>query len=259
MKKANYRNIASNYDSGRHVANQNLAIWLQLISQIVGDRKNVKLLDLGCGTGRFSIPIATKLKYTVVGADNSKEMLQVAEEKDKRNKVIWDYQKAPNLSYLSKEFDVVFMSHLLHHLDDPLETIRECFRVLQPGGVLINRYGAIEDIIIDPEHYFFPQAIELDRVRTPSKKQVEKWFKQAGFININSSTSVQRYYKSPRNRLKRIKQKYTSVLTLISKTSFQQGLAKIEKHLLKHPHERRFLIDKITLTNALVPKKGKIE
>src|SRR3990172_1912555 len=134
MKKANYRNIASNYDSGRHVANQNLAIWLQLISQIVGDRKNVKLLDLGCGTGRFSIPIATKLKYTVVGADNSKEMLQVAEEKDKRNKVIWDYQKAPNLSYLSKEFDVVFMSHLLHHLDDPLETIRECFRVLQPGG-----------------------------------------------------------------------------------------------------------------------------
>ena len=47
------------------------------------------------------------------------------------------------LIYGDGAFDVVFMSHLLHHVDSPEAVIGECYRVLNTYGVLIVRYGAI--------------------------------------------------------------------------------------------------------------------
>jgi len=54
-----------------------------LISRMIGSRAEViRFLDLGCGTGRFSIPVAERLGYLVTGADNSEEMLARAKSKE---------------------------------------------------------------------------------------------------------------------------------------------------------------------------------
>ena len=65
------------------------------------------------------------------------------------------------------------MSHLLHHIDAPLKVLGECYRVLKPGGVLLNRYGALEDLN-DPEHVFFPETLEIDKERCATKSKMEK-------------------------------------------------------------------------------------
>lgn len=39
--------------------------------------------------------------------------------------------------YEARQFDVVFASHVIEHLPDPAQAIRECARVLKPGGLLL--------------------------------------------------------------------------------------------------------------------------
>jgi SAM-dependent methyltransferase len=72
------------------------------------------------------------------------------------------------LSFPPGSFGIVFMSHLLHHVESPPAVLRECHRVLGPSGVVLLRYGAIEQIKRDVEHTLFPEVMEIDEARTPS-------------------------------------------------------------------------------------------
>lgn len=140
------------------------------------------------------------------------------------------------------------MSHLLHHVDEPLQVVKECYRVLRNEGTILNRYGAIENIRRDPEHRFFPGTFELDVVRTPTIEMVEKWFRTAGFKHVSSETIVQRTFRSARERVRKAELKSISVLTLINQSAFEQGLEAFRKYVLDNQNDSWLLIDRITLT-----------
>lgn len=193
--------------------------------------------------------MATRLRYSVTGADKSEEMLREARKKEGAEQVRWDMQDAMALTYPEESFDAVFMSHLLHNVDEPLKVVKECYRVLRLGGILLNRYGAIEDIREDPEHRFFPGTIELDEVRTPTVK-VEKWFRTAGFRDVSSETIAQQTCRSVEERLRKAELKSISVLSLINQSAFEQGLEAIRKYISNNPKDTWLLIDRVTLTNG---------
>jgi len=71
--------------------------------------KSLKILDVGCGTGRHAIEL-TKRGYTVTGIDLSESQLALAREKAKNEKLNIDFQKhdARNLPF-TNEFDVAIM------------------------------------------------------------------------------------------------------------------------------------------------------
>lgn len=71
--------------------------------------KSLKILDVGCGTGRHSIEL-TRRGYTVTGIDLSASQLQRAGEKARENNLKIDFLKhdARNLPF-DKEFDAVIM------------------------------------------------------------------------------------------------------------------------------------------------------
>ena len=250
MKKADYGEIANTFDLSRPMSEERLEIWTSLVSEIINSEQKIELLDLGCGTGRFSIPIANRLGYSVTGADNSEEMILKARKKDVTKQVKWDIQDATSLSYPDASFDAVFMSHLLHHVDNPLEIIEECYRILKPAGTILNRYGSMDDIRGDPEHKFFPGVIELDEVRTPTRERVEDLFRIAGFKNISSKVLVEQPYPSPEVRLRGAELKFTSVLTLINQSAFENGLENFRKYILEKPNDHWLLEDKMTLTSG---------
>ena len=250
MRKANYRQIANKYDIARSLSEQNLELWIELISKKISSIGKVDFLDLGCGTGRFSIPIATRLGYSVTGADNSKEMLLKAKEKTGEVQIKWDLQDATSLTYPNGSFDAVFMSHLLHHVDNPIKVVKECYRILRPNGIILNRYGAIEHIRDDTEHRFFPETLEIDEARIPTIKQVEEWFRGVGFNDVSSETILQQTYRSAEEILERTKLKSTSVLTLISQSSFKQGLEALQEYISSKPNDPWLFKDRITLTTG---------
>ena len=96
------------------------------------------VLDLGCGTGELAKAIATSgLRAT--GCDISPEMLHRAAAADQARAVDW-VQLDPGwqvLPFGSGAFDAVVASSVLEYVDEPAAVLRECSRVLRPGGVLL--------------------------------------------------------------------------------------------------------------------------
>jgi len=104
--------------------------------------KHLKILDIGCGTGRHSIEL-TKRGYKVTGIDLSDSQLQRAREKAAEQKLQIDFQKqdARQLPF-SNEFDLAIMlcegSFPLMETDEMNFQILQCAaKALKPGGKLI--------------------------------------------------------------------------------------------------------------------------
>lgn len=248
MKKADYNKIAPLYDRGRKLTQENITLWLGIISRLSGAAPGSRLLDLGCGTGRFAIPIARELGYRVTGADSSREMLAKAREKDEAGLVKWDLQDAQSLNFPDKSFDIVFMSFLLHHCDDQEKVISECHRILDERGVILIRHAGMDQIREDVAHTFFPETLAIDEARMYTVKRVEDCLKEAGFSGVTSEEIVQRSFDNSRDHLEAILLKNTSTLTMIPQEAFDRGVGKLREYVKENPYDPWLLHDRIVMT-----------
>jgi ubiquinone/menaquinone biosynthesis C-methylase UbiE len=248
MQKADYSKISDYYDKGRWLSEQNIDKWLGLIKKYTKAPASAKLLDLGCGTGRFAIPIAEKLGYRVTGADASPEMLDKARAKDTPKKIIWDVQDAHHMNYPDGSFDIVFMSHVLHHCTNAGQALKECNRVLRPGGILLVRHCVIEEIREDPESVFFPEDLAINESRIATLKETKKLLKKAGFINIASEMIIQRSSNNGHELYARMATRNVSALAMIPQAAFESGLKRLYEYVQKHPDDPWLLDEKLRIT-----------
>lgn len=99
----------------------------------VGDR----VLDLGCGTGELARALA-EAGLQVTGCDISPQMLLRA-TRDHHRCAGWvrlepDWRRLP---FASAAFDVVVAASVLEYVTEPAAVLRECARVLRPGGIVL--------------------------------------------------------------------------------------------------------------------------
>lgn len=107
----------------------------RFILKQLGDVRGKSLLDLGCGAGENSVYFA-KLGAHCIAADYSPGMVDVALKLADRNHVNVEGRviNAMSIDIPDNTFDIVYASNLLHHIPDPVVTIREMHRILKPGG-----------------------------------------------------------------------------------------------------------------------------
>lgn len=110
----------------------------QLIEDVAFPKKGEAAIDLGCGTGIYSIWLAEK-GLSVTGVDISKEMLKVAKEKSDDKHLAIDYKQADlyHLPYADETFDLAVCNIVLEFVDSPELVIAESLRVLKKGGRLV--------------------------------------------------------------------------------------------------------------------------
>jgi SAM-dependent methyltransferase len=101
-------------------------------------RTGSRVLDLGCGTGELARCLAAGHRR-VTGCDISIEMLGHAAQADKAQAVEWTRLDPSwhTLPFRDRTFGAIVASSILEYLDDPVAVLRECARVLQPGGILM--------------------------------------------------------------------------------------------------------------------------
>jgi len=118
-----------------------------------------RVLDLGCGTGRTTGPLADR-GYDVVGVDISEEM--VARARERHPGVTFRVDDATDLSFDDGTFDYVLFSYYGIDCLVPeaarLAAMAEAHRVLQPGGRFAfcshNRWYALPALVSDPGHFW---------------------------------------------------------------------------------------------------------
>ena len=122
--------------------------WMKEIKKQLPDGKKLKILDVGCGSGFFSILLA-KEGHQVVGTDLTPEMVVNAKKLAKEEQVEPTFlvMDAEKLEFEDSSFDVVISRNLTWTLPHAEEAYQEWKRVLKPGGILLNfdaNYG-LED------------------------------------------------------------------------------------------------------------------
>jgi ubiquinone/menaquinone biosynthesis C-methylase UbiE len=93
-----------------------------------------KLLDVGCGYG-FFLEEANREGWSIQGV----EPCEHAHRYSQKNGLKVDLGDLFQQRYQDNSFDVVTMFYVLEHVRDPLSYLREAYRVLKSGGLLLVR------------------------------------------------------------------------------------------------------------------------
>ena len=100
--------------------------------------EGLRLLDIGCGGGLLSEPMA-RLGADVVGADAAPRNIPVAQVHAAQSGLTIDYRNttAEALAEAGEQFDVILNMEVVEHVADPLAYLTACRKLLKPGGLMI--------------------------------------------------------------------------------------------------------------------------
>ncbi len=106
--------------------------------------KGLRILDIGCGGGLLSEPMA-RPGATVVGVDPAERNIPVARIHAEQMGLEIDYRatSAEALAEAGESFDAVLNMEVVEHVPDPAAYLAACARLVKPGGLMacstINR------------------------------------------------------------------------------------------------------------------------
>ena len=144
-----------------------------LISQMPIE-KNHTLLDIGAGSGFFTIPMAESTTNKVYAMDPDFRMLKVIEEKAKEKgitniELIQDYLE--NLTIENESIDFAMASLILHEVSSLSNALSKIYEVLKPGGHLLCLEYEKEELVVEGP----PMSIRI------SSENLEKTLTSIGF------------------------------------------------------------------------------
>ena len=221
-------NIAASYDAGRVMMPQALRQWHELLAAYI-DASGVSLVvDLGCGTGRFSELLAAHFAAKVVAIEPSQKMLDQARRKHAHRDVLLQRAAAETLPLKDGCADLIYMSMIYHHLADPRRVARECHRVLRRGGRVVIRNGTRESDF--PQRHFFPAIQRLIDTELPTRSDIVTNFTAAGFELAVHEIVTQAFAAAWSGFIDKSATRADSFLARIPDRDFECGMASIRAH-----------------------------
>lgn len=237
--KKSFRQMANIYDQYRGPNDQMLEALSNIVAGMKENRETLSLLDVGCGTGGYSIPLAVKHGLQLTGIDVSEEMLTQAERKYPEARwLLEDFEEA---SLGAGSFDIVLMSYVIQHFTDLKKALQKASALLtRPNGRLIIVTDDHDQFRSSPVHRFIPKAMEIDLKRFPAVEELRGYLKGIGFDVVIHRVGKDEHISNEgevKRLLERAKARYISTLTLLTDEELQKGLEEMEmglKEELKH-------------------------
>lgn len=170
-----YDKIGTNYNRTRKA---DPYLTKRLLFYLRKPDKNGLYLDIGCGTGNYTIEIQ-KQGFNLIGIDPSRKMLD--EAKSKNSEIDWRIGTAENTGLPSASVDGVIGSLTIHHWQDLEEGFSESHRVLKKNGSIVIFTSTPLQMKGYWLNHYFPNMLNDSITQMPSYPSVEAAMKKSGF------------------------------------------------------------------------------
>lgn len=194
-----------------------------------GDLQGRRVLDVGCGTGRFAEVLATRFGARVFGLDAEPEMLGVARGR-RATGLVFKLGRAEQMPFKDGWFERATMILVCHLIERPA-AFAELNRVLGEEGRFVL-------VTFDPGYFsryylndYFPSVLEIDLARFPSPDQLEAELRGAGFSEVGVEPFEREAVIGREDALARIRGRHISTFDLIGEEEYRRGLERAEREL----------------------------
>jgi len=233
---------ASGYDQLRPLSNFTQELF-STVADAIALRACMKILDVGCGTGRFSTLFAQR-GAIVTGVDRSATMLAAARASAPPDlfEALRYVQADANRGLPKEAFDAVtfFMSIQYMSLGDAFfQSLREA----------LANSGMVAVVTLPHRHFienefltrYFPSIPRIDLARFPSIPELERLLREHGFADIAVRDVIEESEGSGDELIGKVERKYVSTLHLIEPAEFERGLAGMRADMSGGARVRRFM------------------
>jgi SAM-dependent methyltransferase len=207
--------------------------WISFLRQCWdGSGKPATLVDLGCGTGNISIPLAQS-GLRVFGIDLSDDMLAVAQEKTEQQQRTFPFAPGGSVTWLQQDMRewelpepvdaVISCCDCINYLTeeaDLAETFRQTYAGLKPGGTFIfdvhtegqlRSYAEMQPFTLNDDDISYIWTSDLDEERCEIEHDLaifvreSEWFASDDSVDRDNSFSpdVRRYLRIDETHVQR--------------------------------------------------------
>ncbi len=222
------------YDKGRRLPTETINLWLDAITKHVPVRSMRTIVDIGCGTGRFSGFLSECYSAQVLGVDPSARMLASARRTALSRRLRFVQGVAEDIPSPDGSCDMVFLSQVYHHLSNERRAAAEFRRILRPRGFLCIRSSTMENLGSYLYHDFFAGALRFCRKLLPARAQVKKAMRNAGFDLVFRTAVRQAFAENLTEYARKIGLRTLSDLTTLPDRQFRAGLKRLEAYCREH-------------------------
>ena len=225
-----FAEIAPRYDALRPLSSGDRARLESMLGE--SDLHATDLVvEVGCGTGRLTLPLAAITPARVMGVDAEAKMLDVARAKDGAGRVEWVRGSAYRLPVGDGEASLVMMVMVVHLLRQRVRAFTEARRILRPGGQLslwtfTPRH--VEEFYLNP---YFPSIAVIDRPRFPSVTVLTAELRRAGFDEPHVQLMDEPRQLDIADVVDRVRGRYISTLAMLPPLEYRLGLQQLEEML----------------------------
>ena len=174
---AKYDRIGIGYNKGRKADPQ----LVQFLLKHLQPEHHKQYLDIGCGTGNYTIEIHRKA-LNLIGIDPSEEMLNVARKRS--DSIDWKIGTVINTGMDINSIDGVIGSLTIHHWPNLPIAFKALHNILRKKGKLVLFTSTNEQMQTYWLHHYFPEMMKTSADQMPSLKETTEAMQQADFTDI---------------------------------------------------------------------------
>ncbi|MGN1033457.1 MAG: class I SAM-dependent methyltransferase, partial [Intestinibacter sp.] len=178
--QANWTESAKGYSeqNNRELQSDKKEIWTEAILENVVKEGKLKVLDIGCGPGEFTILMALA-GHDATGVDLTPAMLDQARNNAKKYNVEANFinMDVQNLQFEDETFDLIIARNVTWNLQDAESFFKGCHRVLKVGGRMVY---------FDANWYLYMYDEEVRREKEIADKKYEEIYKKESDHSIKN-------------------------------------------------------------------------
>lgn len=212
------------YRQARQLPAASVAQRMDWFREHVGDVTPGPILDLGCGTGRFTAPLATTFRTTTLGVEPSLRMLGQARQAVDDDRSVFIGGRAEQLPLQDDAVVAAFALNVLHHVVDRRAAARELDRVVTATGPLVVTGSVVADYHQRLMSRWFPSYPALADRLLPTIGQLEDDLATGGWRIAAAEQIEQPLAADLSEYAERVALRGQSLLELLPDAEFHAGV-----------------------------------